>query len=297
MPYTSRLNSTQLNNLNLSYLEGVFAKNKDYTIDEGFKDETVKKISNNGILFFVFQAVADSKNSRQRKNLLYINDVIRQFEKNNLYAQQKTTLLIPLMQCRLWKKHCVLVEVTIEQGQKKINIHDSQSWWRNLFYPNCLNDLKKDGYQIRYNNYAKQADNFSCTYFVYHYIKEILTKTVSEGLKNNFVSLSTLKEVDPIGHLIQKNFKQKYPNVGAIESGEFIPWQKAELENYFNISKPQILNNQILGDFEILDDSEANTDNCRVITQEKINSVKTPFFQSLLPGANLDCGQDLIPRR
>ncbi|TLY47226.1 MAG: hypothetical protein E6K54_06265 [Gammaproteobacteria bacterium] len=277
MPYTSRLNPTQLNNLNLSYIEGALAKNERYTIEEGFKNERIKKISNIGTSFFVFQAVADSKNSRQRKNLLYINDVIQQFEQNSPDPQQKNTLLIPLMLCRLWKKHCVLVEITIEEGQKKINIHDSQSWWRNLFYPNCLNTLKKDGYQIRYNHYAKQADNFSCTYFVYHYIKEILINSVNEGLKNIFVSLSMLKEKDPIGQLIHDNFKQKYPNIREIESGEFVPWQHTELKNYFNITNSQLLNNRILDIIDLKD----NTGNRSVMgAQEKANSPKIPFFKT-----------------
>lgn len=283
MPYTSRLNPTQLNNLNLSYIEGVFAKNEVYTIEEGLVNVEAnlnqsiefQKVLKGEISNFVFQAVADSKNSQQRNNLLYINDVIRQFEQNSFDPQQKTTLLIPLMQCRLWKKHCVLVEITIEKGQKKINIHDSQSWWRNLFYPNCLNALKKDGYQIRYNHYAKQADNFSCTYFVYHYIKEILINSVNEGLKNIFVSLNMLKEKDPIGQLIHDNFKQKYPNIREIESGECIPWQKLALVNYFNINNSQLLNNRI----ENIDLKD--TDNCSgTCAKEKANSPKTPFFQS-----------------
>lgn len=105
MPYSSRLNPTQLNNLNLSYIGGMLVKNEDYTIDEGFNNERIKKVSNKETSFFVFQAAADSKNKRQRKNLLYINDVIQQFEQYTPDREQKMTLLIPLMQCQFWKKH------------------------------------------------------------------------------------------------------------------------------------------------------------------------------------------------
>lgn len=183
------------------------------------------------------------------------------------------------MQCRLWKKHCVLIEVTIEKDQKKINIHDSQAWWRNIFYPNCLKKLKKEGYQVKYSHYKKQADNFSCTYFVYHYIKEILIKHVSEGLKNIVVSLNTLKEQDPIGQLIQDNFKQKYPTIRGIESGECIPWQNAALENYFNINNsPLLINNNPPLKRDSLAD---NTNNC-FSASAQANAFKAPFFQPLL---------------
>lgn len=58
------------------------------------------------------------------------------------------------------------------------------------------------------------------------------------------VSLNTLKEQDPIGQLIQDNFKQKYPTIRCIESGECISWQNAALENYFNINNlPLLINN------------------------------------------------------
>lgn len=289
MPYSSRLNPTQLNNLNLSYIEGVLVKNEDYTIDEGFNHERIKKISNKETSFFVFQAAADSKNKRQRKNLLYINDVIQQFERYTPDREQKMTLLIPLMQCQFWKKHCVLVEVTIEKDQKKINIHDSQSWWRNIFYPNCLKHLKKDGYQVKYSNYKKQADNFSCTYFVYCYIKEILINNVSEGLKNIFVSLNKLKDNDPIGQFIQDNFKQKYPNIRVIESGEFIPWKKSALESYFNIKNSQPFNNPVLN---ILP-HEGDTENYIVINAQA-NAFKTPLFQPLsLEEKRSSMGQNL----
>lgn len=223
MPKRSpRLNPTQLNNLNLSHLVGA-----GYTLQDGKIESNKLEVSYQKVLkenetpIIVFQAISDTKKPRQ--NLAYINDVIQKFE-NNL--DQKTTLLIPLMQSRLWKQHCVLVEVTIGEGRKKINTHDSQSWWKNLFYPNCLKDLKKQGYQVEYTSYGKQKDNYSCAYFVYNYIKEIL-KTSSEGLKNIFVSLNSLEgDEDPIGKLIQENFQQKYPNIREIKSGEKISWKK-----------------------------------------------------------------------
>lgn len=218
----SRLNPTQLNNLNLSHMVENFT---DYTLE----DEIIKKASIEKTSIYVFQAVSDIKNPKKRQNLAYVNDIIQKFKPNN--SDQKITLLIPLMQSRLWKGHCVLVEVTIAEGKKEINIHDSQSWWRNIFYPNCLKDLNKQGYQVEYTSYGRQKDNYSCVYFVYNYIKEIL-KTSSEGLKNIFVSLDALKGEDPIGKLIQGNFQQKYPDVREIESGELIPWEKDSKASY-----------------------------------------------------------------
>lgn len=226
----SRLNPTQLNNLNLSHMVGRYT---DCTIE----DEIMKKASIDGTSICVFQAVSDNKNPQKRQNLAYINDVIQQFEQNN--PSKKTTLLIPLMQSRLWKGHCVLVEVTIAEGKKEITIHDSQSWWRNLFYPNCLKDLKKQGFQVEYKSYGKQKDNYSCVYFVYNYIKKIL-ETSSEGLKSIFVSLNDKPvQDDPIGKLIKDNFQKKYTDVRDIQSGENIPWEKdskASYQAYLGIS-------------------------------------------------------------
>ncbi|MCH9754708.1 hypothetical protein [Rickettsiella endosymbiont of Litargus connexus] len=274
----SRLNPTQLNNLVLSYMIGTLTEEKGYTIqDEIDKDNKLvpfKKISKNETSIFVFQAVSDAKKTRQ--NLAYINEVIQQFEKNN--PEQKTTLLIPLMQSRLWKQHCVLVEVNIEEGRKKINTYDSQSWWRNLFYPNCLKDLKKQGYQVKYIHHAKQADNYSCVYFVYHYIKEILEKS-SGGLKNIFVSLNTLEGQDPIGKSIQDNFKQKYSDVRKIESGESIPWEKdskASYEAHLGISDAtrQSQVDSIYNGEDFVEISSLSK-----LTKLKKNT-KAPFFQS-----------------
>ena len=148
-PYTSRLNPTQLNNLNLSYVVGHFESNTlEYGIIKSKPEIPFQKISKaNETPICILQAVSDSKKPRQ--NLAYINDVIQRFASDNP-NNQETTLLIPLMQSRLWKKHCVLAEVTLTEDSKKINIHDSQSWWRNLFYPNCLKGLKKQGYQLNY---------------------------------------------------------------------------------------------------------------------------------------------------
>lgn len=232
-----RLNPTQLNNLILSYMLGAFTEAKGYTIqDEKIVSNKLevsyqKIFKKNETPIIVFHAASDTKKPRQ--NLAYVNDVIQQFEQNN--PEQKTTLLIPLMQSRLWKGHCVLVEVTLAEGKKEINIHDSQSWWRNLFYPNCLKNLKKQGYQVEYTNYGKQKDNYSCVYFAYNYIQKILKKS-KEGLKTLFVSLDALKGEDPIGKLIQKNFQQKYPNIRKIESGEFIPWEKVFYADHLGIN-------------------------------------------------------------
>lgn len=224
----SRLNSTQLNNLNLSHMVG------NYT-DCTLEDEIMKKASIDGTSIFVFQAVSDTKNLQKRQNLAYVNDVIQKFEQNN--PSKKTTLLIPLMQSRFWKEHCVLVEVTIAEGKKEINIHDSQSWWRNLFYPNSLKDLKKLGYQVEYTNYGKQKDNYSCVFYVHQFIQKILgnnvEKPIKEILRNNqFDSLNTLEGEDPIGKLIYKNFKLKYSAVRNIQSGENIPWEKDSKASY-----------------------------------------------------------------
>ncbi len=265
-----RLNPTQLNNLNLIS----YGRVRSYTLQDGKIESNKLEVSYQKVLkenetpIIVFQAVSDTKKPRQ--NLAYINDVIQKFE-NNL--DQKTTLLIPLMQSCLWKQHCVLVEVTIGEGRKKINTHDSQSWWKNLFYPNCLKALKKQGYQVEYTSYGKQKDNYSCVYFVYNYIQEILKKS-KEGLKTLFVSLDTLKGEDPIGKLIQENFQQKYPHIREIESGEFIPWEKDSKASYaahlgINAGKQS----------EAIVVKKKNEDFVRIPSAFNFKSISIPSFQ------------------
>ncbi|MGC1854107.1 MAG: hypothetical protein WA659_01850 [Candidatus Aquirickettsiella sp.] len=238
-PYTSRLSQLTLNNLNLSYITGLEV-DKNYIVKDGSIKNgsgiSFKEISKGGEdPTFVCQAVCDVKKYAKYVGTAFINNVIQGLGQANasINEQQKKTWLIPLMQARFWKKHCVLVEVTIEKGEKKINIHDSQSWWRNLFYPNCLKDLKRQGYRVKYIHHAKQSDNYSCVYFVYHYIKEILTNPISARLESIHVSLSELKGKNPIEKLIGNNFRKKYPeiNVETIQSNDVFPWEKKTLKD------------------------------------------------------------------
>lgn len=253
----TRTNSAQLNNLNFSYMEGVLAI-QAYNIEGGSNKPEVateyKKVSKDETTTYVFQTASDAQTSEKRENLEYINDVIQQFGQEN---PDGCKLLIPLMQSRLWKDHCVLVEVTITKDKKQIHIHDSQSWWRNIFYPNCLKDLK--GFQVEYTSYAKQKDNYSCAYFVYQFIQKILGNIVKEPIKavlknSKFDSLDTLKneapnEEDPIGKLINDNFT--YPNTRKIASGETIPWNQEQFISHFNKQYTQTIKDEfVLVDFE-----------------------------------------------
>lgn len=272
MSYTSRLNPTQLDNLNLSFIESSKVKREGHLIEDGsvMENEEViseyQKISKDGTSYYVFKAASDIKNKRNRENIDYINNVLNEFTPDNL--EQKITMLIPLMQSRLWKKHCVLVEITIENGEKKIIVHDSRAWWRNLFYPNCLNDLKKQGYQVKYTNYAKQKDSYSCTYFVYQFIKKILenfnrSESIREILKRGqFDSLNILNGEDPIGQLIQRNFGQEEV---SFNSGEVIPWKEVERKYYFS-DKETIVNEDEDG-FVVLE--ENNPDSLTKVPENK----------------------------
>lgn len=303
MSYTSRLNAAQLNNLIISYIEGGL----NYTVDGSIKVNNAKnileivteykKISKDETATYLFQAVSDAQKMQQRKNLAYINDVIEQFEQKN---PGDCKMLLPLMQSRLWKKHCVLVEVTIKKGEKKIKIHDAQSWWRNIFYPNCLTKLK--GCQVEYTSYAKQKDNYSCVYFVYQFIKKILGNNLKEPIeqlfrKSQFDSLNTLdeKHPDPIGKLIHNNFNKSCFNIREIESGETIPWEKEAFKKYLNKEHFQGLNNEIIvfGDKHTLSSAE---DSMNLKLSEN-STISKQIFQQTVSSTSASSDTQNLTRR
>lgn len=161
-----RLNPTQLNNLNLSYLVSCAAENQ-YDINDGFVETGslnirtyFKHLAIGELDFFVFQAVCD-KQTDKTNNLAFINDVIEKFKDehpdlNKLNAK----LLIPLNQSRLGKRHSVLVEITLGTKIEEITLHNSQSKWSSFAYPNCLNDLRAE--RINNSYYQMQKDDISC---------------------------------------------------------------------------------------------------------------------------------------
>jgi len=230
-----RLNTTQLNNLILSYAEGPAAKH--YRIDEGmiettrkYKIEThYKKLSKeNQLPLFIFQAVCDSKEGDVNVPLAFINDVIEALFK--AHARETVQVLLPMVQCRLRlgisKKHYVLVEITPE----KITLHNSQSLFSTVGYPNCLNDLKLG--KVIACNYNKQKDAISCGFFVYIYITSILQTGNSNQLADIFVNLKTMI-LNPslLEDVLNVNLVQMKSDARKIKaSGEMLPWKKELLE-------------------------------------------------------------------
>ncbi|WP_342146715.1 hypothetical protein [Rickettsiella endosymbiont of Aleochara curtula] len=233
-----RLNPTQLNNLNLSYLAR-FAAKKHYHINDGFVDTGDLKIrthfkhlaKDHELDFIVFQAVCDVARPNELKinDLAYINDVIRSFKEK--YPELEGKLLIPLNQSRVGKRHSVLVEVRMLEKQiKEVILHNSQSKWGNLIYPNCLNDL--NAVCINSKHYQMQKDDISCGFFVHFYIESILENKESSQLKNIYVTLQTLvSNPTLLEDTLNKNFVEKYPDARKITaSGEALSWEKAALE-------------------------------------------------------------------
>lgn len=234
------LNSTQLNNLILSYLVR-FAAENDYPIEEGFVDTGKFNIrthfkqlaKHQELAIFVFQAVSDDKRPNEENNLAYINDIIKVFFKKKYPINAK--LLIPLNQSRLEKRHSVLVEINFLEKTEIIE-HNSQSKWKNLnfLYPNCLNDLKGSMpiESVRRCYYQKQQDNVSCGFFVYSYIQSVLSNGNSSQLKNIYVTLLTLIDHPTLlEDTLNENFVKKYSNARKITaSGAALSWQKSSFD-------------------------------------------------------------------
>lgn len=231
-----RLNPTQLNNLNLSHLIS-FAVENQYNIENGFVDTGniniktyFKHLTKDQQLdFFVFQAVCDVERSDKiqinNNNLAFINDVIKGFKKK--YPKSNGKLLIPLNQSRGSKRHSVLVEVTLGEKIEEITLHNSQSKWGELFYPNCLNDLS----DVRINKqcYQMQKDDISCGFFVHFYIKSILKNKNSNQLNEIYVTLKALiSNPSLLEDILNENFVKIYPDARKITaSGANLPWDEA----------------------------------------------------------------------
>lgn len=254
-----RLNPTQLNNLNLAYIEGPLAeKSKKNVIEEGIVrtagnysiDTAYKKIDcgNDHLPCVVFQVTRDSKKDDRSKNLAYINDVISNFLKKN--PDENVKLLLPMSQCRPHlvgkkKKHYVLVEVTINGTHREIVIHNSQSKWSVYGYSNCLNNLKGvfECEFKKHHAYDQQKDNFSCGLFVYRYIQLILESGNAKKLQDIRVSLA-----DPclnLGALINHNLSQVISAPRKVVSSEDLPWKRKELEKFLKADFVENLDHDI----------------------------------------------------
>ncbi|WP_171910086.1 hypothetical protein, partial [Rickettsiella grylli] len=247
-----RLNATQLNNLNLSYLIR-FATENQYVIQEGVIKTGNRNISthykqlskNNKNTFVIFQAVSDVKSSTTLNNLAYINQVIQRFKEEN--PELNAILLLPFNQSRFGKRHSVLVEVLLRKTELiKITLHNSQSKWASISYPNCLNDLKQTLQikGIQQFNYGKQNDTISCGFFVHRYIQSILENKNANRLVDVYVTLKA-RESNPtlIEDTLNENVLKKYPDARKItESGSPLPWVENDLEQALNKACYQTLN-------------------------------------------------------
>lgn len=261
-----RLNATQLNNLNLSYVVR-FATENAYVIQDGFIETgrlTIrtyfKHLSGEQELnFFVFQSVCDVERSDKIaiSNLAFINDVIKRFIEK--YPELNAQLLIPLNQSRESKRHSILVEVSIQRAKiKQITLHNSQSKWGGVVYPNCLNDLHADRVRKRY--YEKQDDSISCGFFVYFYIKSILEHRSAVHLPEIYVTLKALvSNPSLLKDTLNENFAITKPDARKItELGVALPWEKKALEDALDEANFEKLKALSL-DFPEEDDVEENT--------------------------------------
>lgn len=260
-----RLNPTQLNNLNLSYLVR-FTTENNYTMEEDFVDTGNLNIrtyfkhltKDHALDFFVFQAVCDveSQTKVNRNNLAFINDVIKRFKEK--YPQLNATLLFPLNLSRINKRHSVLLEI-IKQGTKitEITLHNSQSKWTSFYYPNCLKDLGVA--RIKNRHYQMQKDDISCGFFVHFYIKSILENKNSSQLNSIFVTLKVLvSNSSLLEDTLNENFVKKYPDARKITaSGEALSWEKIALEAELDETFYQTLSAL---DLDFLENSEKSTE-------------------------------------
>jgi hypothetical protein len=145
--------------------------------------------------FVVFNMSKDAESQTNTPQLPYIGDLLREFlTRNERYA--KSTLLIPMRQCRGFAKlqlmgdatkrqHIILVEIDL--ALRKITAHDSQTKMRYRFYPDKLKDIAK-GLEFQYkpkddyHAYSMQSDESLCGWYVHQYIIDILNKGVSKHL-------------------------------------------------------------------------------------------------------------------
>jgi hypothetical protein len=145
--------------------------------------------------FVIFNISKDAETQANTPQLPYIGDLLREFlTKNERYA--KSTLLIPMLQCRGFAKlqlmgdavkrqHIILVEIDL--ALRKITAHDSQTKIRYRFYPDKLKDIAK-GLEFQYkpkddyHAYGMQSDESLCGWYVHQYIIDTLNKGVSKHL-------------------------------------------------------------------------------------------------------------------
>lgn len=144
--------------------------------------------------FVICPMSKDSEREQNESMLPNIWELLRRYQRD--YPEAKGTLLIPMRLCRGYmkiptmvdivkRKHAVLVEINLED--KRIQVHDSQNTVRWACYPDKLQEksVKQQsgadaGFiyqpQVDYHTYAMQDDDYSCGYYVYHYVRSILQR-------------------------------------------------------------------------------------------------------------------------
>jgi len=204
-----RLTPTELNQL----LIQLMAKRDDGTSDQEIT--LPYRIHSHGKAFMIYPMSKDAESLDNEAELPFVMDVIKNFYEKN--TQHDCTLLIPYRFCRGYcrvpveialakRAHAVLLEINL--SEKSIHVHDSQSWVPWLFYPDKLaqkydklNDIAQASFTYplgNYHSYDIQKDDFSCGYYVYHFIKHILATGSALGCEK-----------------IQLNIKRDYPDKAA----------------------------------------------------------------------------------
>lgn len=152
--------------------------------------------------FVICPMSKDSENESNESMLPNIWTVVARYQAQ--FPGDQSTLLIPLRLCRGYlklpvsidifkRKHAVLVELNLRTNQ--IYIHDSQNSFRWFCYPDKLDEKIKQAVfetpstfkydpQTNYYAYNTQEDDYSCGYYVYHYILSMLKTGNSSDFKN-----------------------------------------------------------------------------------------------------------------
>lgn len=297
-----RLNTTQLNNLILSYLQGP-AVEAGLQISHG-SIETITHSKNNKTIpcavsteytglfkegfpaLFIFQAVRDSIGNDKDKNLAFVNEVIKNFLAE--HPDQEGTLLIPLMQTGSQflrkKQHAVLLEVRIEKTKKEIILHNSQAAWTQVAYDSAL---KKFKFPIKQKHYGTQKDDRSCCLFVYSYIKAYAEMLASTGrvsamdLQQRFKKVKVSVKSFAVGVELNANFaKMEMPADervadNSMSSCTSLPWEKTSLLKHFDKTHMENLAAQLTVLDDDLDEIDIGEE-----AMESLNSERSFLAQS-----------------
>lgn len=137
-----------------------------------------------------------STDEAMSKDLEYIGNVIRKFREKN--PGENCLLLLPMRMSQHYlpfytpkRKHAVLVEIDLKKDLiTTVKVHDSQGNIRWFFYPDELSQIALgNSFEFKRNDYHAYGvqeslispDVVSCGYYVYEYIKHIVTTGASDG--------------------------------------------------------------------------------------------------------------------